>query len=259
VQQEGPVFSFQLPYKISRIQPALNGNLVALQSVSEAGAVRLHSCDVKNQEITTSLELPVYYQLIGFTGKCMLVQAYEQLDKPHEPNLIIFTGDFKENFRLSSASVLEFTSTAVKVRQIENEVWHEYWLDLVRFKKLENFKGLSAEENKVYQPQLYPEGSEYFATVSNFVEQLSGEKIRYKAEYLPMFGKILISYYTEYGKLFHRHLMLLNESGKLLYKNTYEKKESPDGTTTFMVWNSYILTLPNPNTLEGYDLKSLGV
>lgn len=258
MQQEAPLFSIQAEHKITRIQPEETGQFLGLEMLDSSGNICLGLYDVEQGKFTQSDLLPVYYKLAGQFKSNFLVQSFSQLDEPDKPDLIILNKQFRQEISLLKTVLIQHCKEWIYLRQYteNNEVTY-FWLNMETGQRQQQREGQASDQMQL--PSVYPEGSGYFSTVAKFLEQHKVPEIRFKAEYLSVFGKILISYYTEVGKKYVWHFSCFNKQGKLLMKNRAEKAESPSGTTTFMVWNSTLLLLPNQSTLVGYDLIAEGI
>lgn len=258
MQQILPAFSRSFPYPITRLEPDADGDYLALELLSPEQEVIFVRWHLPTNSLSSTEAQPVYCRLAGCNRGQLLVQSYHQLDKPQAPDFLVLDSELSEIYRQPATSLRQQVPGWLNLKDTADpDSPRNFWLAL---EELEEGSPPKRDAEPLLQlPMVYSEGSEHFELVGKFVEQQLGDKIRIQAEYLAVFGKILISYYTEVGKLFQWHFSVFTEQGELLGKNKAEKVESASGTTTFMVWKAFIITLPTANSLVGYDLKAEGV
>jgi len=110
--------------------------------------------------------------------------------------------------------------------------------------------------DKIEQPQHYKENSEYFDTVSKFVNKKYNISPIKAVDYLEVKEFIIISYYllTNEGKSLNNELLVLNEQGEILLKEKLAKDLKGIGMDTFVIINGLLIMIKDKNTLKGYKL-----
>jgi hypothetical protein len=104
-------------------------------------------------------------------------------------------------------------------------------------------------------PNLYAEGSDSFRTVQVFLQERFQQQAVRQAEYLEVFDKIVISFYTVQNGQLENQLLVLNSEGESCLQLSLASQRSGAATDTFWVYKNLLLLLTDEQTFTGYELR----
>jgi hypothetical protein len=112
-----------------------------------------------------------------------------------------------------------------------------------------------SEAEGIQLPASYQQGEEHFKTVADFIIlYLQLEPVK-SCEYLHVFDKMVISFYTAGGEKMENHLVVFDAEGALLLHQIIARELNQPGSETFMVWNQQLFFIENSSCLKGYNLQ----
>ena len=192
-------------------------------------------------------------------GNLVLYQYHDQ----QNPDLKdIFALDLKKGRQQWLHSQLQLRKTgkdSLLVSKTEGDQILHLQIDLTSGKALpvkDSEFIIEKDKKNIEQPFHYQENSDYFATVSKFLKSNFQIEPVQAIDYLEFKHYIIISYYetmAEEGML-KNSLMVLDEEGKSLLKETISTKMKVIGMESFVIINRQLIMIKDKSTLKGYKL-----
>jgi hypothetical protein len=127
-------------------------------------------------------------------------------------------------------------------------------LDLASGKELAAHTGLPESlPDATLRPQQYGDGTDYFRTVGNFLQEKLNLSAVLALEYLEYNGKIFIAYYLQEQTL-ASYLCVLSDAGEILLHEKTDEHLKGIGQDTFFILSGCLFFVKNKHELLSYFL-----
>ncbi len=270
-QQLLPFFSYQAPGRIWQIATDLETSCLGIEvrdALQEASFS--YVCPQQDKVILEGLVLEntLLSNLIACHKSVMLFQQFDDLENPadittlaldvHSQEVLWAVGQYRhmifygeESLGKAGVASGEEAWSAIHLRNglirdvDENEAVAIFGAD-----RLEN-----VHNHTLVLPTSYEAGEAHFATAHEFI-QLYLQLVSVKScEYLHVFDKIVISFYTAEGEKLANRIAVFDAEGNLILHQIMAKELPKPGSETFMVWHQHLFYIENSSCLKGYNLQ----
>lgn len=271
LQQLPSFFSYQAPGRIWQLKADLETGCLAIElreTLQEASFA--YVCPQQDKVIFEGLMLEgaLLCNLIACHQGILLFQQGDDLDQPGNATTLALeaksqevlwsVSHYRHSFFYSEES---FGKTFVEGGE---EVWSAIHLHNGTIREVpeaelhEQLSLAGAESSKKHTlllPAGYTEGDAHFVTVHEFLQlYLQLEAIK-SCEYLHVFDKMVISFYTAEGEKLANRLVVFDAEGNLLLHKIMAESLLQPGSETFMVWQEQLFLIDNSSCLKGYNLQ----
>ncbi|NJO02062.1 MAG: hypothetical protein HC880_10525 [Bacteroidia bacterium] len=110
-------------------------------------------------------------------------------------------------------------------------------------------------ESNFHYPSHYPEGSEYFRQVADFLAQRLELSAVKAVDYLEYDYLILISYFLEKNSLLYNKLLILDNEAEILLHETINQGLMGIALDTFFIYKKNLIFIRNKQEIINYHLK----
>nr|WP_255651069.1 DUF4905 domain-containing protein [Cesiribacter sp. SM1] len=216
-----------------------------------------------------SLEGGLLTNLVACQGNVLLFQQFDDLENPANVTTVALAAQNQEVLWAVSNYRHVFFAKEVSVgRTGEGEGEEEGWaaihlldgsvqdLDEQAVEKLRAAADVSGpQHNNLLLPAVFEEGETHFSTVAEFLQMYLGAEALKSCEYLHVFDKMAISFYTADGEKMANQIAVFDAEGNLLLQQIMASDLHKPGSETFMVWNQQLFFIENSSCLKGYNLQ----
>ncbi|EMR02699.1 DUF4905 domain-containing protein [Cesiribacter andamanensis] len=265
-------FSYQAAGKIWHLQPDSVTKCLALEVRSNLQDVHFaYLCPAQDKVIFEGLALEggILTSLLACHDGILLLQQYQELENPGSATVLALDSRQQEvRWAVQNYRPLFFTPTESIGKSGGGEENEESWVALKLqsgasrilaqaelAQLLAEQQGLKQQEQERYLPAAYLEGEEHFKSVAQFLQLYLQMNAQNSCEYLHVFDKIVISFYTADGELLQNHLAVFDLEGTLLLHQPLADGLKKPGADAFMVWNKHLFFIENSTCLRGYNLQ----
>lgn len=126
---------------------------------------------------------------------------------------------------------------------------------LERFREFKHKFTLKSENNSTIFPFHYHNETAYFQTVAIFLKKKFNLQIVQAVDYLEYDNFIIISYFYKTNDDLSNNLLIMNQSGEILFHQNLEKQLTGIGLDTFFVFKNQLLFVKHKTLLESLQLK----
>ncbi|AHM59548.1 hypothetical protein D770_06425 [Flammeovirgaceae bacterium 311] len=263
-------FSYQAPGRIWQIKADLRNRSLALEvrnQLQEASFSYLQPLQDKVIFEGLTLEGGLLTNLVACHGGLLLFQQFDDLENPAEVTTVALAGQSQEvlwavnNFRHVFFTAEECVG---KTGEGEEEGWAAIHLvtgsirelNIAEVKILEAAAGTDTNNrDELLLPAVFEEGENHFKTVADFLEMYLQAEALKSCEYLHVFDKMAISFYTADGEKLTNMITVFDAEGSLLLQQAMATDLLRPGSETFMVWNQQLFFIENSSCLKGYNLQ----
>lgn len=112
----------------------------------------------------------------------------------------------------------------------------------------------AGKEKKYTYPLQYVTDSPNFATVKRFLKSGYSLEVVQGCEYMEVFDKIIISYYTANGEKLSNYLLVCNAEGEALLHICINKAGAGTGLDTFFVADRKLIFTREKRIIESYEI-----
>lgn len=267
-QQLPSFFSYQAPGRIWQLKADLETGCLAIEvreSLQEASFAFV--CPQQDKVIFEGLVLEgaLLCNLIACHKGILLFQQGDDLEQPGNATTLALEAKTQEVLWAVSHYRHVFFYGEESIGKTPVEAGDEAWsaIDLhrgsLRELAAEEVQAMLLAENRkkhtLRLPAAYTAGDAHFVTVQEFLQlylQLDALKT---CEYLHVFDKMVISFYTAEGEKLANRLVVFDAEGNLLLHKIMAKSLLQPGSETFMVWQEQLFLIENSSCLKGYNLQ----
>ena len=114
--------------------------------------------------------------------------------------------------------------------------------------------GMTAEKEIMAFPVQYLADSPHFVTVQAFINETIEEEAVGGCEYLEIFDKIIISYYTANREMLANHILVCNEQAEVLLHQQINSAGDGIAYDTFFVSGKKLIFTKEKRTIECYEI-----
>ena len=271
LQQLPPFFSYQASGKIWQVKVDLVANCLGIEVRNGIQEVSFsYVCPQQDKVIFEGLSIEggVLTNLVACNAGVLLFQQFDDLENLSDiTSLALDAGTQEvlwavENYR--HFMFAEQESIGKAGTESDTEAWTAIHLQEGNIRAVadEEIKQVlyagkhnSRENNTLLLPVAYGEGEPYFKTVSDFLRLYKQVEPLKSCEYLHVFDKMVISFYTAHGEKMTNRLVVFDAEGNLLLHRTLADDLHQPGSETFMVWNQQLFFIENRSSLKGYNLQ----
>ncbi len=265
------LFSFELKAPIWKMELDAGEKLLAIEAregetlevsyaLLDLGANRLLLQDL-------AFEAGWLSGLSGMSGGILLFYTYEDPQNPAHKDAFAFkvaTGEV--SWAYSGYSHLAFYNGASigMSQQGEERSFSRIALSTGALTALSEAEGLALlgkgkqeqerKEKKYAYPLQYVSDSPNFATVQAFLKSGYKRELVQGCEYLEIFDKIIISYYTANGEKLSNYLLVCNAEGEALLHVCINKAGGGAGLDTFFVADRKLIFTREKRIIESYEI-----
>jgi hypothetical protein len=263
-------FSYQAPGRIWQIKSDSYNRNLALEvrnQLQEASFTYLQPLQDRVIFEGLSLEGGLLTNLVACQGDVLLFQQFDDLENPANVTTVALAAPNQEvlwavgNFRHVYFTKEESVG---RTGEGEEEGWAAIQLQEGSIRNLDEqeVKGLRAaadtdkeENNNLLLPAVFEEGENHFSTVAEFLQIYLRVEALKSCEYLHVFDKMAISFYTADGENLTNQITVFDAEGNLLLQQIMASDLRKPGSETFMVWNQQLFFIENSSCLKGYNLQ----
>lgn len=192
-------------------------------------------------------------------GKLILYQYHDQQNPDLKDIFALDIKKGKQQWLHSQLHLKSIEENRLLVIKTEGDKFIPLQIDIISGQLEPNQDPVIENEKikkNILQPFHYRENSDYFATVSNFLQNKFNIEPVQAIDYLEFERYIIISYYEkieEKGGLLNS-IMVLQEDGSLLLQDTLAGNLEGMGMETFVIINRQLIMIKDKTTLKGYKL-----
>lgn len=270
-QQSPPFFSYQAPGRIWQIKVDLATNCLGIEVRSQLQEVSFsYLCPLQNKVLFEGLEIEgaLLTNLVACYKHVLLFQQLNDLENPAlvttlaldalSQEVLWAVTDYRHFFFMEEESIGKAGSTG------EQEGWTAIHLKEGNIRELQqqevgHLLTVRKQEQQEQDPLLLPvgfdESDDHFKTVAEFLQLYLEQEALKSCEYLHVFDKMLISFYTASGEKLTNHLAVFDAEGSLYLHQIIAEGLKQAGSETFMVWNQHLFFIDNSSCLKGYHLQ----
>jgi len=196
--------------------------------------------------------------LAAVTPSCVLIREYADEQTPEHQHLhALNLADGLPQWDVENFSLFAAPDT-IAYGYLSNEkgsVWGEIALDSGQFLATDKSVVPNSENNPVIRPFLYREEDAGFATVQGFIQQVSGMKPIWGAEYLETPLGVGLSWYSvSPQKRATNHLWWMDSQGQKVLEVELGTGLAGMGQDTFWVYSNRLFYIKDKKDLVGYAL-----
>jgi hypothetical protein len=265
-------FSYQASGNIWQLQTDRATRCLGLEVRSELqDASFTYLCPAQDKLIFEGLTLEggMLTSLLACHGGIMLLQQYEELNNPDARTLLALdtqnqqvcwaVQDYRHLFFSGRESIgksglgteKEESWAAIEINSGTTRQLVEAEMAVL----LAERQQLSEPKEGLYLPTAYAQGEEHFEIVAQFLQLYLQTNALKNCEYLHVFDKIAISFYTADGEMLTNQLAVFDAEGSLLLHQVLAEGLQKPGSDTFMVWDRHLFFLEKSTCLRGYNLQ----
>jgi hypothetical protein len=265
-------FSYQASGNIWQLQADRATRCLGLEVRTELqDASFTYLCPAQDKLIFEGLAVEggMLTSLLACHGGIMLLQQYEELNNPGSRTLLALdtqsqqvcwaVQDFRHHFFFDQESIgksglgQEGEESWIAIELLSGSIRQLAEAELALLASEQ--QQLKEQEGGLYLPVAYAEGEEHFDIVAQFLQLYLQANALKNCEYLHVFDKIAISFYTADGEMLSNQLAVFDAEGSLLLHQVLAEGLQKPGSDTFMVWDGHLFFLQKSTCLRGYNLQ----
>ena len=270
-QQLPPFFSYQAPGRIWQIKADLATNCLGIEVRNQLHEVSFtYLCPLQNKVMFEGLEIEgaILTNLVACHKHKLLFQQFDDLENPASVTTLALDALSQEVLWAVTSYKHFFFIEDESVGTAGSEGEQEGWtaIDLqdgtirdLQQQELDRLLALRKQEQQKQIDLLLPVGFDeddaHFKTVAEFLQLYLKQEALKSCEYLHVFDKMLISFYTASGEKLINHLAVFDAEGELFLHQIIAEDLKQPGSETFMVWNQHLFFIDNSSCLKGYHLQ----
>ena len=263
-------FSYQAPGRIWQIKADLATNCMGLEVRNQLQEVSFsYLCPQQDKVIFEGLTIEgsLLTNLIACREHILLFQQLDDLENPVNVTTVALEGITQEVlWAVSNYRHLFFTATESIGKAGEEsvqEAWAAIHLQQGSLRDVEEAElpalmkqgELAQTANADLKlPAVYEEGEAHYKIVADFLQLYLQVETLKRCEYLHVFDKMVISFYTSGTEKLANHIAVFDAEGSLLLHQVMADALLQPGSETFMVWNKQLFFIENSSCLKGYYL-----
>lgn len=265
------LFSHQFDAAIWRIEPDVANQQLGLElRDADSLEVSFGLIDLNKNQVVwdeLSFESGWWTGLNGLQGGFMLFYTYEDQQNPEQKNTFaLSTADKEVCWAYEGYNHLAFLEESSVGFSMDEEDRHYSQISLKsgELSSLSDEEGLrllneakltgEAGDAEITFPVQYEAESPYFATVQSFIkEHINAEAIA-GCEYLEIFDKIIISYYTANREMLSNAILVCNGQAEILLHEQINNAGGGVAFDTFFVSGKKLIFTKEKRTIECYEI-----
>ena len=262
-------FSYQASGRIWQIKADLTNNCLGIEVRNQLQEVSFaYLCPQQNKVLFEGLSIEggMLTNMLACHNETVLFQQFDDLENPAGASTLALEASTQEVVWAVDSFRHYFFAGNESFGKTGEEGLEEVWSAIhlkdgtvrepseIEVQELVRKSGIEAEARKLLLPAGYHEGEAYFATVADFIKLYLQLEALKSCEYLHVFDKMVISFYTAHGEKMANHLAVFGVEGDLLLHQVIATELLQPGSETYLVWNQQLFFVDNTSCLKGYNL-----